>query len=148
MDFALTTLPKLASILSIKFIDVADIVSIPEPDADNNIDLSLITLASGKEWHTMQAIPNTGMLSIENIDSEQGSYEMPNIKLKLNDATMQELNKLSQLRLGRYLTIPTDGSGNQYLCGSLEQWLDIKYKLDVAASRANIQIIDIEFYFR
>lgn len=147
MNFVSTNFPKFASILSLRFIDVADVVSIPEQDVDNNIDLDLIELLPGKDWHTMEAIPNTGVLSIENQDSEQGSFELPNIQLKLNDASMQVLNQLSELRLGRYLVIPKDGTGNEYLCGTKEQWLDLKYKLDVAASRANIQVIEIEFMF-
>lgn len=147
MIFNLTSNPSPGSILKVDFVSIYDVVSIPEPDEENNIDLDSITLVAGASWHVLEALPRTGSMVIESQETEQGTFESPNVKLKYNDASMAALNKFALLLGGKYILKPTDGSGKQYLCGTLEQYLKIKYALDTTQSRADTQVIDVEFYF-
>lgn len=147
MELILTSQPKVGSIIEIKFIDVLDVVSIPDPDIDNNIDLDAIILVSDTSWNLIEALPRTGSLDLENIETEQGSYERPKVSCSINDTSMQMLNNLSDLVLGRYLLIVKDGSGDKYLVGNLEQWMSLTYKLSTTKTRAQTQVFDIDFSF-
>jgi hypothetical protein len=147
MELILTSQPKVGSIINIKFIDVLDVVSMPEPFEDNNIVLDAIVLVSGKSWNLIEPLPRTGSLEIDNIETEQGWYERPKVAFSINDTSMQMLNNLHELAQGRYLLIVKDGSGDEYLLGDLEQWMSFNYKLNTNKSRAQTQVIDIDFSF-
>jgi hypothetical protein len=147
MDLILTSQPKFGSVLKIEFIDVLDVVSIPEPDADNNLDIDDIVLVSGKTWSSIIPIPGTGQFMLESVTDQQGSYEKPKVVCSYNDASMQILNILNDLCIGRYILIITDGTGAKYLVGTLEEWLTFKYNFDTTLKRSQTQVINIEFGF-
>jgi hypothetical protein len=147
MELILTSQPKVGSIIEIKFIDVLDVVSIPDPDEDNNIDLNAIVLVSGTDWNLIEPIPRTGLLELDNVETEQGWFEKPKVTCSINDTSMQMLNNLHDLAVGRYLLIVKDGSGDSYLIGDTEQWLSFNYKFATNKSRAQTQVIDIDFSF-
>jgi len=147
MDIILTSKPKLGSVLEIKFIDVLDVVSLPQPDIDNNIDLDAIVLVDGKSWNLIEPLPRTGLMVLENKDGEQGSYELPKVSCSINDTSMQILNNFHDLADGRYILVVKDGSGDKYLIGDLEQWLSLNYSLTTNKSRAQTAAIDVEFGF-
>lgn len=147
MELILTSQPKVGSILRIDYIDVLDVESIPDADVDNNINLEAIVLVSGADWNSIEALPKTGSLELESVDTAQGDYEMPKVSCAINDTSMTMLNNLHDQSLGRYLLIVLDGAGDRYLLGDKEQWLKMRYKLDTTKTRAQTQVIEISFSF-
>lgn len=147
MELLLTSNPKIGSVLKIEFVDILDVVTLPQPDADNNIDFDAIILAPGKTWDVLIPLPKTGRLTIENVETTQGWYERPKIICQHNNTGMQILNNLADKALGRYIIIATTGSGEKYLIGDLEQYLSFTYKLDTTNTRAQTKVLDLEFSF-
>lgn len=147
MNLILTSQPKVGSISKIEYVDVLDIVSIPDADVDNNIDLDAIVLVDGVSWNSLEALPKTGSLELESVDTPQGEYELPKVGCAINDTSMTMLNNLHDQSLGRYVLIVRDGSGDRYLIGDKEQWMKMRYKLDTSKTRAQTQLIEISFSF-
>ena len=133
----------LGSIVKLQYSDVADVVSIPDANINNQVLASGISFAAGKQWYLFDRLPGC-KLECSCEDTEQGPVYTNVISGKIVLAAT-DIIKISIMLKQRHILRATDGNGIDWLCGTKTEFFIFAYKLNTNESRAQSKVFDFTF---
>lgn len=126
LSTALAGTDNIPGIQTIKIIDIRDVVSIPEPDA-NYIIQGDITLASGAAWLEIPFTLDTITWNEEDGTDAMGKATQVTVSGELPRGENVRTRDLNQMRRPQYLVLATDRNGYQRLLGNLDKGARLRW---------------------
>lgn len=108
---------NLSELISLWVIPVQNVVSLPDPDSDFEVDFNDFSLKSGKTFEKIYFSPNSGVFSEDTHEHRSGPFVEKTIQVKIPKTRSEVVAWLNEHRYYYHYAVIEDANGEFLLVG-------------------------------